>query len=712
MKHCKYIKAVTTSLLLLFTINLKAQNNWVSKASIIGSVKYGYVSFVIGKKIYVATGSSINSGTIGSKELYEYDDSTDVWTRKADFPGSPRNGAFGFSIKGKGYIGTGRDGQSSYANDFWEYDPVQNKWTKKADFPGGKRTGGFGLSIGERGFAGGGVSLSTTSNPLDGNFNNDMYEYIPTSDSWVTRASFGSVGRRDVTKFSIGLNGYIGLGTLYSQSSCSNCNRTNDFFEYNSELNTWRKIANYPDSTTEAFGFSIDKSGFVGGGSNGLGYTKNFYEYIPSINKWRIRANVIVERGNALGENTLNNGFMLGGNNISNNQVSPNNDVYKFTPCSGYINSNITEYICDGSTYNFNGRVLNKEGIYFDTLYSKNGCDSAIILNLKLIKNPIINVKSLGDTIFCPGDSTKIILVQSRIDTLQYQWLFNNSVLSTSSDTFIIAKNQGLYQLKGVNKKYGCSTISTPIKITHNSIPPPPSTADIFLCKDSSSKQLTANVLSGHILKWYGTNISGGTSTSTPPTPSTSSAGTTDYFVSQVNEKTKCESSRAKLSVTVNNLSSKPTISRNSTNELFSSSGTGNQWYLNDLIITGATSPILKPTQQGYYTVKVTNLGCQNTVESSKYYFVLSNIANEYQIGILKIIPNPSYGHIMLKSNINEIGIVQVSIYSLGGNLIKNLKQININQIIDLRGISRGSYFFVVKDKSGKILHKQVQIIN
>ena len=45
-----------------------------------------------------------------------------TWTQKADFGGTARNAAVGFSIGSKGYIGTGYDG--SYCKDFWEYDPL------------------------------------------------------------------------------------------------------------------------------------------------------------------------------------------------------------------------------------------------------------------------------------------------------------------------------------------------------------------------------------------------------------------------------------------------------------------------------------------------------------------------------------------------------------------------------------------------------------
>lgn len=48
-----------------------------------------------------------------------------IWTQKANFSGTPRRGAFGFSISGKGYVGTGNNASTFY-NDLWEYDPGTN----------------------------------------------------------------------------------------------------------------------------------------------------------------------------------------------------------------------------------------------------------------------------------------------------------------------------------------------------------------------------------------------------------------------------------------------------------------------------------------------------------------------------------------------------------------------------------------------------------
>lgn len=75
--------------------------------------------------------------------------------------------AIGFTIRDKGYIGTGSVG-GSLSNDFWEFDPVAKIWTQMADFPGTPRWGAVGFGIGNFGYVGLGMG---------GGLKQDFWEY-------------------------------------------------------------------------------------------------------------------------------------------------------------------------------------------------------------------------------------------------------------------------------------------------------------------------------------------------------------------------------------------------------------------------------------------------------------------------------------------------------------------------------------------------------
>jgi hypothetical protein len=127
-------------------------------------------------------------------------------------------------------------------------------------------------------------------------------------------------------------------------------------------------------------------------------------------------------------------------------------------------------------------------------------------------------------------------------------------------------------------------------------------------------------------LIWYGTNSTGGTSSTTAPFISTTSTGTLDYYVSQKNTTTGCESPRTKLSVTINPLPISPTVRdtafcQNSTSIVLSagaSSGNSLLWY--GANATGgssnlnATVPIATSTGSYAYYVsqKNTTTGCES----------------------------------------------------------------------------------------------------
>lgn len=85
-----------------------------------------------------------------------------------------------------------------------------------------------------------------------------------------------------------------------------------------------------------------------------------------------------------------------------------------------------------------------------------------------------------------------------------------------------------------------------------NPLPQAPVTNPISYCQNDIASVLTATSSANSTLNWYGTNATGGTASSTGPTPSTANAGTTTYYVSQTS--IGCEGPRSSLNVIVNPL--------------------------------------------------------------------------------------------------------------------------------------------------------------
>ena len=78
---------------------------------------------------------------------------------------------------------------------------------------------------------------------------------------------------------------------------------------------------------------------------------------------------------------------------------------------------------------------------------------------------------------------------------------------------------------------------------------PPTVTSPIYYCQGSTASPLTATASAGYSLLWYGTNATGGTGSTTAPTPLTTSVGSTTYYVSQTDGTN--QSARASIVVNV-----------------------------------------------------------------------------------------------------------------------------------------------------------------
>jgi N-acetylneuraminic acid mutarotase len=254
-------------------------NIWTRKADYPGNSTGYFVCFSIGTKGYIGTGNDFITNGF-TNEFWEYNPATNSWTQKASLPTTPtRAFAVGFSIGTKGYIGLGMldsftAGDSpnpGYYQDFWEWDQATNVWTRKADYPGNSRTDAVGFSIGNKGYIGTGYG--------DGTFQRDFWEWDQGTNIWTKKADFGGIGRAGAVGFSIGNKGYIGTGS-------SDGIDHKDFWEWDQETNIWTKKMDFGGvARASAVGFSIGNKGYIGTGTHpGIVYaSQDFWEYDPAL---------------------------------------------------------------------------------------------------------------------------------------------------------------------------------------------------------------------------------------------------------------------------------------------------------------------------------------------------------------------------------------------------------------------------------------------
>jgi hypothetical protein len=137
-----------------------------------------------------------------------------------------------------------------------------------------------------------------------------------------------------------------------------------------------------------------------------------------------------------------------------------------------------------------------------------------------------------------------------------------------------------------------------------------------------------------------------------------------------------------------------PTITLNG-NQLQSSYQNGNQWYLNDTILSGETNQFINPTQSGNYSVKYTSEeGCE--IFSNDFNHIVLSM-NEYtNQGAVSIFPNPA------NTIINIDCKKGFQIYSSTGQLVKQSSQPTTQ--VNISDLPTGLYIIKTDNQVGRFL--------
>lgn len=265
---------------------------WTKMTSFPGIGREYAVSFSVGGKAYVVGGQNTNLTTEELSDVWQYDpeDHTDgpggTWTLLPDaFPGGPRFSALSFVIGDKAYVGTGSDGDQD-KNDMYEFDYSQveldqNPWKQVKTYPGDKIQAGLGFTIGNKGF----VCTGRTS----GSLNLDMWEFDPTGEgngTWTSRevdtddsdysAYKAAVNRSYASVIVKGTKAYI-IGGIVSAADKT-------VYEFNSDTDGWEQKTSFEGfSRSRAVAFSLGDRMFYGTGYNGSSYYYDFWEFNPAL---------------------------------------------------------------------------------------------------------------------------------------------------------------------------------------------------------------------------------------------------------------------------------------------------------------------------------------------------------------------------------------------------------------------------------------------
>jgi N-acetylneuraminic acid mutarotase len=201
------------------------------------------------------------------------------WTRVADFGGTARQYAVGFSIDTMGYLGLGAD-SAGLPSDFWSYNPNTNSWNTISPFPSSGRTSPLSFSYDSVAF----VGLGRDTN----NFNYDLWKYYAQIDLWAnTGQALPVPPRTEAVGFAIGNTGYVTTGVGGASEYF------NDITKFDMSLNQFDTLSpnnTLPNGRYAATGFSLNVNGnsygYMGLGIDDSTYYNDFWQYDPIADAW------------------------------------------------------------------------------------------------------------------------------------------------------------------------------------------------------------------------------------------------------------------------------------------------------------------------------------------------------------------------------------------------------------------------------------------
>jgi dienelactone hydrolase/subtilisin-like proprotein convertase family protein len=273
------------------------------------------------------------------------------------------------------------------------------------------------------------------------------------------------------------------------------------------------------------------------------------------------------------------------------------------------------------------------------------GCTASDEVSVQIESQPSAAISLVGSTTICQGDS--VLLIASP-NYANYTW--SNGTVGNDS---IYVSTSGSYSVVLGNSE-NCSATSNTITITVNPVQVPVISADETSICQGTTATLTVTNVPFSTYSWNG--VSSNTSSATVSNAGTYSVTTTDANA--------CSATSNTITISVNSATT-PTITQDGFT-LTSSTASSYQWFLNGVAIAGATSQTYTATENGSYSVQITdNNGCSAT--SNPVTINTVNVLN-VQHDQISIYPNPA--HSVLTIDAVALKSYSVTIFAANGQLI------------------------------------------
>jgi len=226
------------------------------------------------------------------------------------------------------------------------------------------------------------------------------------------------------------------------------------------------------------------------------------------------------------------------------------------------------------------------------------------------------------------------------------------------------------------------------------------------VCQDSAALTVTGTLNDASSWQWFSGSCNNGTLVGSGTTIHVKPNATTSYYVKGLGG---CVGTGGCNEVVVDVAVSKPTITL-ANNVFTSSAATGNQWYRNNTIISGATNQTYTATQQGYYYTKVTSGDCSIASDSVQYQPTgINTVSSQAGINVYPV-PVSDYLHINFEdARLFHQNNWQVRITDKLGREVLNEPIRKTTSNIDMKQQASGVYFVTLSNNATRVVYKVVK---
>jgi hypothetical protein len=320
--------------------------------------------------------------------------------------------------------------------------------------------------------------------------------------------------------------------------------------------------------------------------------------------------------------------------------------------------------------------------------------DTSAAVTVTVNAVPTAGLTAAGATTFCAGGS--VVLNATPATGVTYAWLRNGVVVAGQTGASLTATAAGAYRVLVTNTS-SCFDTSAAVTVSVNAVPTAGLTAAgaTTFCA-GGSVVLNATPATGVTYAWLrnGVVVAGQTGASLTAT----AAGAYRVLVTNTSS---CFDTSAAVTVTVNPRPAASVITISATSDtLFSSVATGNQWFLNGTALAGATSQTLVITQNGTYRAVVTD--GNNCASDSSNALNVNNVSVGEAFALdLNLYPNPTNGKAWISLDLPAYGTLELEVLSTTGQRVYFEQHRDasgaLHLELELQNVADGLYFVRVQ---------------